>query len=59
MIAQISGVDMDKAKLALDTAQGEVKSAVLIASGVARLTQAQDLLHQVDGNLRKALAAFN
>jgi hypothetical protein len=32
---------------------------VLIASGVDRRTEAQDLLNRADGNLRHALAAFN
>jgi N-acetylmuramic acid 6-phosphate etherase len=59
MIVQITGVDMARAKLSLDAAQGEVKPAVLIASGMDRLTEAQDLLYRVDGNLRQALAALD
>jgi N-acetylmuramic acid 6-phosphate etherase len=56
IVASIAGVEMNAALNALDTSDGEVKPAVLIAAGVGTLAEAGELLGQTKGNLRAALA---
>ena len=55
MVADIAGVSPETARTALDTADGEVKAAILLASGAGDLGAAQALLAQTDGHLRPAL----
>jgi N-acetylmuramic acid 6-phosphate etherase len=56
MIREITGVDGDSARAALQTAGNKPKVAILVAKGIA-LDDANALLAQHDGNLRQALAA--
>ena len=56
MICEITGIDADGARAALDTAGDNTKLAILVAKGIAP-DGARALLAQHDGNLRRALAA--
>ena len=56
MICEITGIDAEGARAALQAAGDNVKAAILIAKGVSR-DDALDLLAQHDGSLRRALAA--
>ncbi|MEM1078878.1 MAG: N-acetylmuramic acid 6-phosphate etherase [Pseudomonadota bacterium] len=58
MVARIAGVDEAAARAALDTTEGQVKSAVLVALGCAP-DAAHALLRKTEGNLRAALARLN
>jgi N-acetylmuramic acid 6-phosphate etherase len=55
IITSITGVAADTASQALLDSGGEVKPAVLIAAGAGGLAEANRLLDQCDGNLRRAL----
>lgn len=56
IVARIAGVDEAKAAAALDRAQGEVKSAILLCAGAESYDSAQHLLRENGQNLRLALA---
>ena len=56
MVAQISKVSECFARECLETARGQVKPAVLLASGVETLVEATAILEQNEGHLREALA---
>ena len=55
MVARLTDCDPAQAETALDQAEGDVKLAVMIASGFAP-AQAQDALSRHSGDLRAALA---
>lgn len=55
IVSAIAGVEIDAARRALDTSDGEVKPAVLIAAGANHPAEAGKLLGQTKGNLRAAL----
>jgi N-acetylmuramic acid 6-phosphate etherase len=57
MVSRIAGVDLRAARLALDSAGQDVKTAILIARGSDRQT-AEHVLTAQDGNLRLALKAL-
>ncbi len=54
MVARIAGCDLAHAGTALDMAQGDIKTASLLALGYA-VHEARAMLMQTDGNLRLAL----
>ncbi len=56
IIATIAGVNETSALACLDRAEGDVKSAVLIAAGAPDLNDATTRLAKADGVLRSALA---
>ncbi len=56
IIATIAGVDETRAAHALETAQGQVKPAVLLCAGAKDIAAAQRLLATADGNLRLAMS---
>jgi N-acetylmuramic acid 6-phosphate etherase len=58
IVMAIAKVDEDQAKEALDVAGGEVKLAVLFATGVQDIETARKLLDASGGNLRSALGQF-
>jgi N-acetylmuramic acid 6-phosphate etherase len=55
IVMTIAGVDERVARHALDASAGEVKPAVLLASGVKSLKRARTVLADAKGNLRLAL----
>ncbi|WP_210268554.1 MULTISPECIES: N-acetylmuramic acid 6-phosphate etherase [Bradyrhizobium] len=55
MVAQIADCDPSHAARALEQAEGDVKTAVLLALGVTR-TEAETILKDGDGNLRRVFA---
>ncbi|MBR1122728.1 N-acetylmuramic acid 6-phosphate etherase [Bradyrhizobium lablabi] len=55
MVAQIAHCDAAQAAHALEQAEGEIKTAVLLALG-AEKTEAETILKQCGGNLRRVLA---
>ncbi|MCG2643706.1 N-acetylmuramic acid 6-phosphate etherase [Bradyrhizobium sp. WYCCWR 12678] len=55
MVAQIADCDPSHAARSLEQAEGDVKTAVLLALGVSR-ADAEALLKDGDGNLRRVLA---
>ena len=55
MVAQIAGCDPADAARSLEQADGEIKTAVLLALGIDR-SGAETLLRQFDGNLRRVFA---
>src|SRR5689334_12685078 len=55
MVAQIAHCDPPQAALALEQADGDIKTAVLLALGVARV-DAETVLKNCDGNLRRVFA---
>ncbi len=55
IVADVAAVDADRAKQALDAAQGQVKPAILIAAGAKNITAANTLLEESKGQLRPAL----
>ncbi|MGH6873878.1 MAG: N-acetylmuramic acid 6-phosphate etherase [Aestuariivirgaceae bacterium] len=59
IVMTIAGVDEAAARRALDTANGEVKFAVLVAAGVKDLGKARDMLGAAKGNLRLALSQLS
>jgi N-acetylmuramic acid 6-phosphate etherase len=58
IVSAITGVETQEVLAALDAANGEVKPAILICSGVASIEQAQKILADNNGNLRLALASL-
>jgi N-acetylmuramic acid 6-phosphate etherase len=59
IIASIAGVDEDAAGLSLGRARGDVKCAILIASGAATRESAQDLIAQAAGHVGVALTRLH
>jgi len=57
MLVHLTGCEDDAAAAALDSCDGEVKAAVLVARGVAP-GEARDRLSAAGGNLRSALAGL-
>ena len=55
MVGTIADVDERTASLALDTADGDVKAATLLAVGLSDFNEASALLHASNGHLRPAL----
>lgn len=55
MVAQIAQCDPARAARSLDEAEGDIKTAVLLALGVAR-AEADAILKNCDGNLRRVFA---
>ena len=55
MVGTIADVDDRSASLALDTADGDVKAATLLAVGLTDFNEASALLHASNGHLRPAL----
>jgi N-acetylmuramic acid 6-phosphate etherase len=55
MVAQIADCDPAQAARSLEQADGEIKTAVLLALGIDR-SGAETLLRQCDGNLRRVFA---
>ncbi|HKU05253.1 MAG TPA: N-acetylmuramic acid 6-phosphate etherase [Bradyrhizobium sp.] len=55
MVAQIAQCDGAQAARALEEAEGEIKTAVLLALGADR-SEAESILRQCDGNLRRVFA---
>ncbi|HCO53579.1 MAG TPA: N-acetylmuramic acid 6-phosphate etherase [Pelagibacterium sp.] len=58
IVARIAGVGPDVAAKAMQTAHNEVKPAILLAAGAKDLSEAQQLLAQSGGVVRKALAVL-
>jgi N-acetylmuramic acid 6-phosphate etherase len=58
IVAAISGAGHEQAASALNACNGNVKSAILICSGVKSLQIAQQQLVDTDGNLRLALGTL-
>ena len=58
IVASISGASEDRAAAALETTDGSVKPAVLLAAGVADRRAAEAMLAEHGGRLRSALAAL-
>jgi len=56
IVASLAGVDEDAAGASLARAQGDVKCAIVIASGAATRQNAQNLLAQAGGHVGAALA---
>jgi N-acetylmuramic acid 6-phosphate etherase len=54
IVSAISGVEMQDAMAALEAANGEVKSAILICAGVSSIEKARKILADKNGNLRLA-----
>ncbi|WP_158814426.1 N-acetylmuramic acid 6-phosphate etherase [Methylocapsa sp. S129] len=59
IIASVAGVDEDAASASLGRAKGDVKCAIVIASGAATREQAQDMIHQAGGHVGAALARLH
>jgi N-acetylmuramic acid 6-phosphate etherase len=55
MVAQIARCDDAQAARALEQAEGEIKTAVLLALGFDKIG-AETILRQCDGNLRRVFA---
>jgi N-acetylmuramic acid 6-phosphate etherase len=55
MVAQIAQCDPSRAERSLEQAEGDIKTAVLLARGVARV-DAETILRNCDGNLRRVFA---
>src|SRR5262245_44955948 len=55
MVAQIAHCDPAQAAHALEQAEGDIKTAVLLALGVGK-AEAEAILRQCDGNLRRVFA---
>lgn len=58
IVASISGASEDRAAAALETSEGAVKPAVLLAAGAVDLDAAEAMLAEHKGRLRLALAAL-
>jgi N-acetylmuramic acid 6-phosphate etherase len=58
IVASIAGIDEEAADISLARAKGDVKCAIVIASGAATRERAQDLIRQADGHVGAALAAL-
>ena len=58
IVSAIGGVEAREAMAALEAANGEVKSAILICAGASSLEKAQRALAEKNGNLRMAIGAL-
>jgi len=58
MVAQIAHCDPSQAASALDQAEGDIKTAVLLALGIDRI-EAGTILKKCDGNLRRVFAELS
>src|SRR5580704_11694857 len=58
MVAQIAHCDQSHAASSLEQADGDIKTAVLLALGIDK-TEAETLLTRYDGNLRRVFAELN
>jgi N-acetylmuramic acid 6-phosphate etherase len=56
MVADIAGIEFDAARISIETAEGSVKVAVLLAAGASDVEAAKGLLARSDDMLRVALA---
>jgi N-acetylmuramic acid 6-phosphate etherase len=57
IVSSIAGVDEKAARAALETAEGDVKLAVLLCSGIETIGGARQRLKEAGENLRVALSA--
>ena len=57
MVAQIAHCDPSHAARSLELAEGDIKTAVLLASGIDKV-DAETILKNCDGNLRRVFAAL-
>jgi N-acetylmuramic acid 6-phosphate etherase len=55
MVAQIAQCDPSQAASSLEQAEGDIKTAVLLALGIDK-TEAETILMRCDGNLRRVFA---
>ena len=55
IVAQIAGVSVDHAALALNQTGHEIKTAIILCAGAKSLSEAKQLLADTDNNLRLAL----
>ena len=55
MVAQIARCDQSQATISLEQAEGDIKTAVLLALGIDK-TEAEKILMRCDGNLRRVFA---
>jgi N-acetylmuramic acid 6-phosphate etherase len=58
MVAQIAQCDAAQAARALEQAEGDIKTAVLLALGIDK-SSAESMLRQCDGNLRRVFAELS
>lgn len=58
MVCAIAEVDAGRAQACLQQSKGRVKPAVLLAAGVEGVAQADQMLAQAQGDLRRALGAI-
>ena len=58
IIARVTRVDLDTARAKLVEAKFEIKIAILLVSGATNGAEAQKILQQEQGNLRRALACL-
>ena len=56
IVAHAAGATEDQAASALESAGGDVKTAILLAAGAENASQAKSLLAESDGHLRPALS---
>jgi N-acetylmuramic acid 6-phosphate etherase len=55
IVAQIAGVSVDHAAVALNQTEGDIKTAIILCAGAKSLLEAKQLLADTDNNLRLAL----
>jgi N-acetylmuramic acid 6-phosphate etherase len=58
MVAQIAQCDPSQAASSLEQAEGDIKTAVLLALGIDK-TEAEILLMRYDGNLRRVFTELS
>ena len=58
MVAQIACCDQSRAASSLEQAEGDIKTAVLLALGIDK-TEAEKILMRCDGNLRRVFAQLS
>jgi N-acetylmuramic acid 6-phosphate etherase len=58
MVAQIAHCDPSQGARALEQAEGDIKTAVLLASGLDK-AEAEAILKRCDGNLRRVFAELS
>ena len=58
IVEQLAGTDAEQARTALDSAQGAVKAAVLIAAGARDAAEADELLAESQGHIGPALSVL-
>lgn len=59
IVARAASTSEDEAALALESAQGDVKTAILLAAGANDCSQARSLLAEGQGHLRPALSEIS